>query len=205
MAHLGRALCLPSLLICKAHLELTSLRVNRGTSAAASPLTLELTPGSNSACVCINYVEWAKLEKVRWFKAPTHVTGTWPRRQIKLNLINWVNSNKNCPTANFWPFRSQYSFDVDLELSLRRFLPYKKMERGAAEGKESKAQLVFCASSEWSGATACISPLSRRPCVQASDLCLWSCYRPGPRSAAPCGPNGSSHTASWELDRLHKC
>lgn len=44
----GPVVCL-GLFICGAHLQITSLRVNTGTSAAASRLTWELTPPPPSA------------------------------------------------------------------------------------------------------------------------------------------------------------
>lgn len=55
----GPVVCL-GLFICGAHLQITSLRVNTGTSAAASRLTWELTPPPASppppevkSCVCM--------------------------------------------------------------------------------------------------------------------------------------------------------
>lgn len=84
----GPVVCL-GLFICGAHLQITSLRVNTGTSAAASRLTWELDPPaspsprrSNPACVCVigqsACVQPGSGERfffLFWFKQPVTFAG----------------------------------------------------------------------------------------------------------------------------------
>lgn len=129
----------------RAHLEITSFRVNTGTSATALLLTLQLTLGSNSGgggVVCVfRRQSVCQPSKAKKGLASCLSESTDVHRHLTTTtIITYSVTNMHCLVT-----MSSCIFALQILTSHQNFLVLREREKETAKGKESKAQSGFCA------------------------------------------------------------